>query len=476
MTSEYRHTPVLLAECLEYSNLKPQHTFVDATLGGAGHSFEAAKLIGSGGTLIGIDQDEVALAAARLKLGTLPDDVRPRLELVRGNFGNMDEALLSTEVPGVDAVLFDLGVSSVQIDTPSRGFSFKENGPLDMRMDPGKQTLTAAEIINTYTAADLTRIIRTYSDEKWASRIADFAVRARQNAPIETSEQLVDIIKAAIPASARRAGGHPAKRTFQALRIEVNGELDVLRSGLDAAIRWLNPGGRLVVISYHSLEDRIVKETFAKFANRCTCPPDLPACMCGKQPILDIVTRKPVLPTAEEIERNARARSAKLRVAQNRYAKNVPLTQAGAICTARDLYMQSKHRKGVGHGRSTSVFVLSRARTRTQPARAHQRRSGPRHPHADPHASVERRVLGEGGGGRAAGGVACGIRAHRAHVRDDLHDDAVEPADQPDQRRPLFGRRAGSVPEHAVQSDEGEAAGGQAGHGRPRDHGGHHSG
>ena len=318
MTSEYRHTPVLLAECLEYSNLKPQHTFVDATLGGAGHSFEAAKLIGSGGTLIGIDQDEVALAAARRKLGTLPDDVRPRLELVRGNFGAMDEALLSTEVPGVDAVLFDLGVSSVQIDTPSRGFSFKENGPLDMRMDPGKQTLTAAEIINTYTAADLTRIIRTYSDEKWASRIADFAVRARQTAPIETSEQLVDIIKAAIPASARRAGGHPAKRTFQALRIEVNGELDVLRSGLDAAIRWLNPGGRLVVISYHSLEDRIVKETFAKFANRCTCPPDLPACMCGKQPILDIVTRKPVLPTAEEIERNARARSAKLRVAQKR--------------------------------------------------------------------------------------------------------------------------------------------------------------
>lgn len=318
MTSEYRHTPVLLAECLEYSNLKPQHTFVDATLGGAGHSFEAAKLIGSAGTLIGIDQDEVALAAARQKLGTLPDDERPRLELVRGNFAAMDEALLSTEVPGVDAILFDLGVSSVQIDTPSRGFSFKENGPLDMRMDPGKQTLTAAEIINTYNAADLTRIIRTYSDEKWASRIADFAVRARQTAPIETSEQLVDVIKAAIPASARRAGGHPAKRTFQALRIEVNGELDVLKSGLDAAVRWLNPGGRLVVISYHSLEDRIVKETFAKFANRCTCPPDLPMCMCGRQPILDIVTRKPVLPTAEEIERNPRARSAKLRVAQKR--------------------------------------------------------------------------------------------------------------------------------------------------------------
>ena len=318
MINEYRHTPVLLAECLEYSNLKPQHTFVDATLGGAGHSLEAAKLIGSAGTLIGIDQDEVALAAARQKLGTLPDDVRPRLELVRGNFGDMDDALLSVEVPGVDAFLFDLGVSSVQIDTPSRGFSFKENGPLDMRMDPGKQTLTAAEIINTYNAADLTRIIRTYSDEKWASPIADFVVRERQNGPIETSAQLVDLIKAAIPASARRAGGHPAKRTFQALRIEVNGELDVLKRGLDAAIRWLNPGGRLVVISYHSLEDRIVKDTFQSFARRCTCPPDLPVCVCGKEPILDIVTRKPVLPTAEEIERNPRARSAKLRIAQKR--------------------------------------------------------------------------------------------------------------------------------------------------------------
>lgn len=318
MTSEYRHTPVLLAECLEYSNLKPQHTFVDATLGGAGHSFEAAKLIGSTGTLIGIDQDEVALAAARRKLGTLPDDVRPRLELVRGNFGAMDEALLSTEVPGVDAVLFDLGVSSVQIDTPSRGFSFKENGPLDMRMDPGKQTLTAAEIINTYNAADLTRIIRSYSDEKWASRIADFIVKARADAPITESGQLVDVIKAAIPASARRAGGHPAKRTFQALRIEVNSELTVLRRGLDAAVRWLNPGGIIAVISYHSLEDRIVKDMFADFANRCTCPPDIPVCVCGKQPVLDLITRKPLLPSAEEIERNPRSRSAKLRVARKR--------------------------------------------------------------------------------------------------------------------------------------------------------------
>ena len=289
---------------------------MDATLGGAGHSFEAAKRIGRGGTLVGIDQDEVALAAASAKLGTLPDDVRPCLALVRNNFGNMDEALLEAQVPGADAFLFDIGVSSVQIDTPSRGFSFKEDGPLDMRMDPGKNTLTAAEVVNTYNAADLTRIIRAYSDEKWASRIAEFIVRARQKAPIETSAQLVEIIKAAIPASARRAGGHPAKRTFQALRIEVNGELDVLKRGLEAAIRWANPGGRICVISYHSLEDRIVKEMFASFANRCTCPPDLPMCACGRKPIVKVITRKPVVPTAEEIARNPRARSAKLRVAE----------------------------------------------------------------------------------------------------------------------------------------------------------------
>ncbi len=316
MTSEYRHIPVLLPECLEYLNLKPQHTFVDATLGGAGHSIEVAKRIGREGTLIGIDQDDVALEAAGLKLGSLPQDSCPHVELVRNNFGNMDEALLGVEVPGVDAFLFDIGVSSVQIDTPSRGFSFKEDGPLDMRMAPGKETLTAAEIVNTYTAADLARIIRMYSDEKWASRIAEFIVRAREKAPIETSAQLVDIIKAAIPASARRAGGHPAKRTFQALRIEVNGELEVLKRGLEAAIRWANPGGRICVISYHSLEDRIVKDMFASYANRCTCPPDLPVCMCGKEPILKVITRKPVVPTAEEIARNPRARSAKLRVAE----------------------------------------------------------------------------------------------------------------------------------------------------------------
>lgn len=318
MTEEFRHIPVLLPECLDALALKSHTVFVDSTLGGAGHSLEVAKRLGPEGMLIGIDQDDVALAAAQTRLESLPDETRPQLALLKGNFGNMDELLMSIPVPGIDAVLFDLGVSSVQIDTPDRGFSFKEDCPLDMRMDgSGKlTTLTAAEIVNTYTAADLTRIIRSYSDERWASRIAQFIVAARQRQPIETSGQLVEIIKSAIPASARRAGGHPAKRTFQALRIEVNDELGVLKRGLEAAVRWLNPGGRIAVITYHSLEDRIVKDLFAEYANRCTCPPDLPVCACGHAPLLKQISRKPILPSKDEIERNPRSRSAKLRVAE----------------------------------------------------------------------------------------------------------------------------------------------------------------
>jgi len=289
---------------------------VDATLGGAGHSLEVAKRLGPSGYLIGIDQDAVARKAARERLEALPDEVRPEIDVLAGNFGDLDSLLVSAEVPSIDAILFDLGVSSVQIDTPARGFSFKETGPLDMRMDPSNQTLTAAEIINTYNAVDLARVIRQYSDEKWASRIAEFIVEARKQKPLTQSEELVEVIKAAVPASARRAGGHPAKRTFQALRIEVNGELDVLKRGLDAAIRWLAPGGYIAVISYHSLEDRIVKDCFRHFAQGCTCPPDLPVCVCGNKPILKVLTRKPILPTQEEIERNPRSRSAKLRVAQ----------------------------------------------------------------------------------------------------------------------------------------------------------------
>lgn len=316
MTSEYRHIPVLLNECLEELELKTHKVFVDATLGFAGHSYEAAMQLGPQGLLIGIDQDDEAIASATEKLASIPDDRRPEVEIMHGNFGELDELLLAAEIPGIDAILFDLGMSSVQIDTPERGFAFKADAPLDMRMDPSKQTTTAAEILNSLNASDLARIIRINSDERWASRIADFIVREREKQPIETSEQLVDIIKAAIPASARRKGGHPAKRTFQALRMEVNDEQGVLRRGLDAAIRWLNPGGRICVISYHSIEDRIVKETFASFADRCTCPPDLPVCACGKKPVIDIVTRKPILPSESEITENARARSAKLRVAR----------------------------------------------------------------------------------------------------------------------------------------------------------------
>ena len=323
LNSAYRHIPVLLEACLEYTHPETQHVFADATLGGAGHSAEVATRLGSSfgcpreeGLLIGIDQDEEALTAAQARLSALPEESRAAYTLLRGNFGDLDRLLGSVPVPGVDAFLFDLGVSSHQIDDVERGFSFKADSPLDMRMDPGKQTLTAAEIINTRNAADLTRIIREYGEEKWATRIAEFIVEARAKAPIETSGQLVDIIKAAIPASARREGGHPAKRTFQALRIEVNDELGVLSRGLDAAIRWLNPGGVIAVISYHSLEDRIVKDAFAALSDRCTCPPDLPVCVCGKQPVVRIVTKKPVVPTDEEIERNPRARSAKLRVAE----------------------------------------------------------------------------------------------------------------------------------------------------------------
>lgn len=315
MTSEYRHIPVLLDECMDGLALKPGDVFVDATLGLAGHSVAAAERIGSEGMLIGIDQDDRALERAQVRLDGIPQERRPELLLLKGNFGQFDDLLMEAELPGMDAALFDLGVSSPQIDNPSRGFSFKEDAPLDMRMDPGEQTITAEEIINTSNEADLARIIRANSDERWASRIASFIVKARAAAPVTSSQQLVDIIKAAIPASARRTGGHPAKRTFQALRMEVNQERQVLETGLDAAIRWLLPGGRICVISYHSIEDRIVKETFARFAKRCTCPPDLPVCVCGREPMLEVKTRKPLLPTAEEVERNPRARSAKLRIA-----------------------------------------------------------------------------------------------------------------------------------------------------------------
>ncbi len=312
---EYRHTPVLLAEVTQQLSLHPGSIVVDCTLGGAGHATKLADLIAPTGTLVGIDQDDQALEAAAVTL-RLGQQTPARTVLLKGNFGDLDDLLVEAKVPYVDGFLMDLGVSSPQIDVVERGFSFKEDAPLDMRMDPGHQTQTAAEVIAAYTEADLARIFRIYGEERWASRIAAFIVAARARRPIETTGQLVDVIKAAIPASARRSGGHPAKKVFQALRIEVNDELGALDRGLRAAIRWLAPGGRIAVISYHSLEDRLVKGIFNENGEGCTCPPGLPVCTCGHQPVLRIRTRRAIVPGSDEIERNPRARSAKLRVAE----------------------------------------------------------------------------------------------------------------------------------------------------------------
>ena len=309
---EYRHTPVLLAEVTQHLSPQPGSIIVDCTLGGAGHAKRFAQLIAPTGILVGIDQDDAALtaAAATLPLG------QQAIVLLKGNFGELDSLLAEAHVAYVDGFLFDLGVSSPQLDVAERGFSYREDAPLDMRMDPEHQPLTAADVVAQYSEAELARIIREYGEERWASRIAAFIVAERARRPIATTGDLVDVIKAAVPAAARRAGGHPAKRTFQALRIEVNGELEALSRALEAAIRWLAPTGRVAVISYHSLEDRIVKQVFAQAAQGCTCPPGLPVCTCGHEPVLRIVTRRPVVPTAEEIEANPRARSAKLRVAE----------------------------------------------------------------------------------------------------------------------------------------------------------------
>ena len=315
LTDEYEHIPVMLAEVLQHLDLHPGSIVVDCTLGGAGHASRFARLITPGGTLVGIDQDDVALHAANIKLN-LDQRASREVLLLKGNFSEMDALLGAAHIPYADAIFMDLGVSSPQIDSAERGFTFKDVGPLDMRMDQHSDGLTAADILATYSEKDLTRIIREYGEEKWASRIAHFICTARTRGPIVHSDELVDIIKAAIPASARRAGGHPAKKTFQALRIEVNKELDVLSEGLQSAINWLPPKGRIAVLTYHSLEDRITKRAFAQAAQGCTCPPDLPVCSCGNEPRLKLVNRKALQPTEEEIKRNPRARSAKLRVAE----------------------------------------------------------------------------------------------------------------------------------------------------------------
>jgi 16S rRNA (cytosine1402-N4)-methyltransferase len=303
----------MLAEVTHYLEPHQGSIVVDCTLGGAGHAAEIASAIAPDGLLVGIDQDDAALAAAAdtLRLGQ-------QTRLIKGNFGDLDALLTGAKVPYVDGFLFDLGVSSPQLDFTERGFSYKGSAPLDMRMDATAGGITAADVVNTYQEADLARVIRDFGEERWASRIAAALVAARARRPVSTTLELVDIIKAAVPAAARKDGPHPARRTFQALRIEVNGELDVLGNALDTAVRWLVPGGRIVVISYHSLEDRVVKQTFARLAQGCTCPPELPVCVCGATPVLRVLTRRAVVPAAEEIERNPRSRSAKLRAAEKK--------------------------------------------------------------------------------------------------------------------------------------------------------------
>ncbi len=286
----------------------------DCTLGGAGHSVALARKVAPDGLSIGIDQDDMALEAAQARFAREVPQARKRL--LKGNFAHLDELLVEAEVPGVDCFLFDLGVSSPQLDIPERGFSYHEDVPLDMRMDPGNQTKTAAEVINTYNEADLARILRTFGDERHAARIARAIVRARSEAPIESCAHLAEIVRNAIPARDRRHGGHPARRSFQAIRIEVNGELDALEMGLESAIRWANPGGRICVISYHSLEDRIVKRVFGAMSRGCVCPPDLPVCVCGHVPIVEVKTKRALKASEDEVRRNPRARSALMRVAQ----------------------------------------------------------------------------------------------------------------------------------------------------------------
>lgn len=309
----FEHKPVLLNECVEYLNIRADGIYVDATVGGAGHSSEILRRLGPKGLLIGIDQDQNAIEAAGQRLENV--ETEGRYVLCHTNFENIREVLEEQKIKAVDGVLMDLGVSSHQLDEGERGFSYQHDAPLDMRMDKSQER-DAAWIVNNLSREELTRIIREYGEEKWASRIAEFIVKNREIQKISTTGQLADIIKAAIPAAARRTGPHPARRTFQAIRIAVNRELEVLEKALNEAIDLLNPGGRLAVITFHSLEDRIVKQIFRDRAQGCICPPDFPKCVCGRKPELKILTRKPITASEKELEDNPRARSAKLRVAE----------------------------------------------------------------------------------------------------------------------------------------------------------------
>lgn len=310
---EFNHKPVLLDECIEHLNIRPDGVYIDGTLGGAGHSAEIFRRLGEGGTLVGIDQDAFALETAGKRLKETGGQAALILE--NTNFRNMQDVCRKRNIDAVDGILLDLGVSSHQLDEAERGFSYQKDAPLDMRMDRAGE-LDAAAVVNRYDESCIRDIIRDYGEEKWAARIASFIVKARQEARIETTGQLVDIIKASIPASARREGPHPAKRTFQALRIAVNDELGALKQVIDKAVPLLRTGGRLCIITFHSLEDRIVKTEFQRRANPCNCPGDFPVCVCGNKADLTVITRKPVAPTQLELDDNPRSRSAKLRVAE----------------------------------------------------------------------------------------------------------------------------------------------------------------
>lgn len=310
---EFKHTSVLLEETIENLNIRPEGIYLDGTLGGGGHASAVAARLTGKGRLIGVDQDEDAIAAAKERLKPYEE----RVTLIRDNYANAAETLAKMGIHGVDGIVLDLGVSSYQLDNEERGFSYRYDAALDMRMDR-RQSLSAKEIINEYPEAELARILRDYGEEKFARNIAKHIVAARRDKPLETTGELNEIIKAAIPAKMRAVGGHPSKRTFQAIRIECNRELEVLKTSLDGLIDFLNPGGRLCVITFHSLEDRIVKSAFRKNENPCTCPPDFPVCVCGQESKGTVITKKPILPTARETEENSRAKSAKLRVFMKR--------------------------------------------------------------------------------------------------------------------------------------------------------------
>ena len=308
---EFQHKSVLLQECIDALNIRPDGIYLDGTLGGAGHSSQIARRLTEGGRLIGVDRDRTALAAAKERLAPYAD----RVTLVHSNFAEIDAILDSLGIPAVNGMLFDLGVSSPQLDDASRGFSYMADAPLDMRMDKD-DALTAGEVVNTWPQGELRRILYDYGEERYAPQIAAAICRAREKAPVETTLELVDIIRSAMPAQALREKQHPAKRSFQAIRIAVNDELGAVSRMMQAAVGRLNPGGRLAVITFHSLEDRIVKSEMQQAARGCTCPPEFPVCVCGKKPLVKLVTRKPIVSGPAELEENPRARSAKLRVAE----------------------------------------------------------------------------------------------------------------------------------------------------------------